>query len=129
MDKIVKVYIVGKIDPATGEDEVLRTYSSAKLEADEAPITDAEEAAKALCADRPGLRYEVVKAKKAAGKAGGNVSNDDGDDEDEEVSYADLSQPELKKECAARKIVFPAKATKEQLIALLEKHDEANASK
>jgi len=122
MDKIVKVYIVGQLD-AEGNDTLLRTYSSAQLEADEAPITDAEEAAKALCSDRPGLRYKVVKGSKP--KAGGKVAAgaDDADDEEEVSDYSELSIPDLKKECQARKIVFPAKATLAQLVALLEKSD------
>ena len=120
-NKIVRVFIKNDIDPATGETKTLRIFDSAKLAADEAPITDAEKAAESLCADRPNLGYEIVKGKGASDEnAGGNV--DDGDDD---VVYADLSPAELKAELTARKIAFTPAAKKAALIKLLETDDAA----
>lgn len=61
----------------------------------------------------------------SAPQDGGDDSNDgagEGDD-DEFVPYEDMSKADLQAELNGREIEFPAKANKEELIALLEADD------
>lgn len=60
----------------------------------------------------------------------GNDEGDDGDKEgpeDDDVDYEDLTIPQIHEELDARELEYPSKANKAELIAILEKDDEADA--
>jgi len=140
-NKIVDVMTIDE----HGREKILRTYNSAELKASDAPIQDAEEAAKSFCTGNKEHLTYVVRGKgsdepedeeeetdeEEEDEDSDEAEEDEEEEETDEVeSYDELSQKELRAEGTARGLTLPkpgSKAdTKKNLIKLLEDSDTAS---